>query len=108
MAADHGNRAAKRRNAVDVHVGSRLALARSRLGETPANVATALNVSLADYYAFENGDKRLGAEALFSASTFLKQHPAWFFQELATCATERVDVDPEVSASCETNHSEEQ
>lgn len=68
-----------RSEAVDVHVGSRIREARSKLGMSAANLAQALGVSDSNIENFEEGRHRIGATLLCDLCRVLDQRVSYFF-----------------------------
>jgi len=66
----------------DVHVGSRLRLARGLLGLSQVQVAQALGVSFQAVQKYERGEIRVSASRLLQASRLLGQPLEFFFEGL--------------------------
>ena len=66
----------------DVHVGSRLRLARGLLGLSQVQVAQALGVSFQAVQKYEHGENRLSASRLYKAARLLDRPVSFFFEEL--------------------------
>jgi len=66
----------------DVHVGSRLRLARGLLGLSQVQVAKALGVSFQAVQKYERGEIRVSASRLLQASRLVGQPLEFFFEGL--------------------------
>src|SRR5271154_7405015 len=66
----------------DVHVGSRLRLARGLLGLSQVQVAQALGVSFQAVQKYERGEIRVSASRLLQAARLLGQPLEFFFEGL--------------------------
>jgi transcriptional regulator with XRE-family HTH domain len=62
----------ERPGAVDRHIGARLAGRRSMLGMSVESVAVRSRIDPASYLAYENGQERIPAAALFEVSRALR------------------------------------
>jgi transcriptional regulator with XRE-family HTH domain len=85
----------------DVHVGSRLRLARGLLGLSQVQVAHALGVSFQAVQKYERGEIRVSASRLLQSSRLLGQPLEFFFEGLDTPSTAESDKGEFVRAELE-------
>jgi len=85
----------------DVHVGSRLRLARGLLGLSQVQVAQALGVSFQAVQKYERGEIRVSASRLLQASRLLGQPLEFFFEGLDAPTTTEGDQGEFVRAELE-------
>lgn len=80
-------------NPIDVYVGSRLRLARTKHGKTQATLARIVGVSAHQIHKYESGETRLSVAMLLRFCEILDLSSAWFFEELETTARRRLEPD---------------
>lgn len=85
----------------DVHVGSRLRLARGLLGLSQVQVAQALGVSFQAVQKYERGEIRVSASRLLQASRLLGQPLEFFFEGLDAPSASESDQGEFVRAELE-------
>jgi Helix-turn-helix len=69
-------------NPIDVHVGYRVRLRRIAAMMSEEELATAIGVGIPGVKAYENGEKRVGANLLYEISVVLDCIPTVFFEDL--------------------------
>ena len=67
---------------VDVHVGSRLRLARTLRGCSQETLGQSIGVSAQQVQKYESGANRISASALFRLCGFLGRSVGWLFEDL--------------------------
>ena len=75
---------------VDIHVGKKIRQARLVRGLTQSGVAKQLGLSFQQLQKYETGYNRVSASKLFELSQLLDVAPSYFFEGLASGATEPV------------------
>jgi len=79
---------------IDVHVGQRIRLRRTMLGQSQEQLARALGVSFQQVQKYERGTNRISASRLFDVSRVLAVPVGFFFEDLG--ADDLIDRDIEV------------
>ena len=67
-----------------MHIGNRIQLARAMAGIEREELASALDIAPEEMTAYELGDARIGAVALFTIAAILKQPISYFYEGLST------------------------
>lgn len=71
---------------VDVHVGARLRLRRTRLGLSQERLARAIRLTFQQLQKYESGANRISASRLFELAAVLRVPMTYFFDEMPTNA----------------------
>jgi len=79
---------------VDLHVGSRLRLARTSCGLSQEELASTIGVSFQQIQKYERGSNRISASALFRFCTRLSTPIDWFFEGLDAPTVRMAEADP--------------
>jgi transcriptional regulator with XRE-family HTH domain len=78
-------------NAIDVHVGKRIKLARLSAGMTRDQVGRALSLTQQQIQQYEAGVARVGAERLFALAKLFMLPVVYFFEGVNGVATKATD-----------------
>lgn len=72
---------AKKPNAIDVHVGSRIRLQRALKGMSQTTLAEGLGITFQQVQKYEKGTNRVGSSRLLAIANILGVPVAWFFED---------------------------
>jgi transcriptional regulator with XRE-family HTH domain len=90
---------ARKRNAVDEHVGARVRARRKSLGMNQSTLASELGVTFQMIQRYEYGLCRISASTLYAAAIALEVPVAYFFDGLPMTSGKRVEPLPQEQSS---------
>jgi len=82
---------------IDVHVGHRMRVRRTILGQSQDQMAKALGVSFQQVQKYERGTNRISASRLFDVSRVLAVPVSYFFEDLTDEAVAARDKEVKIS-----------
>ena len=80
--ASRGRTPSGKPNPIDVHVGNRVRLRRTRLGMSQERLGEALGLTFQQVQKYERGANRVGASRLYDLSRVLEVPVSYFFDDM--------------------------